>query len=63
LFYLYTDLISNLIGGCLLFLTNPFAEGDKIVMESLNLKSSRVLKFGWYNTVVLGDNEEVTVNN
>ena len=51
------DLLTNLIGGCLLFLTNPFAERDKITMT--NLDQSRVMRVGWYQTVVLGDNEEV----
>ena len=51
------DLLTNLIGGCLLFLTNPFTERDKITMS--NLEQSRILRVGWYQTVVIGDNEEV----
>jgi len=51
------DLLTNLVGGCILFLTNPFTERDKITMT--NLSQSRVLSVGWYQTVVCGDDEEV----
>lgn len=51
------DLLTNLVGGCLLFLTNSFAERDKITMT--NLDESRVLRIGWYQTVVRGNDEQV----
>ena len=45
------------MGGCLLIVSNPFAERDKISMS--NLEESRVLRVGWYQTVVLGNDEQV----
>ena len=50
--------MSNLVGGCLVFLTHPFEEGDKISMDKL--PASKVLKIGWHDTAVLGDDEEVS---
>jgi len=51
------DMVSNLVGGAIIFATNPFAEGDKISFT--NLETSRVSKIGWYQTVVCGDDEQV----
>ena len=39
------DLLTNLVGGCLLFVSNPFVERDKITMT--NLDESRVIRVGW----------------
>ncbi len=53
------DLLTNLVGGCLLFISNPFVEKEKITMT--NLEQSRILRVGWYRTVVLGDDEQVQI--
>ena len=50
------DLLENLVGGCLLYVSNPFIPGDKIKIT--NLESSRVLRIGWYQTIVVGDDEQ-----
>jgi len=51
------DMASNLVGGCIVFLTQPFVEGDKI--ETKDLKASKVKRIGFYQTTVLGDDEKV----
>ena len=51
------DLLTNLVGGCLVFLTNPFTENDKITMT--NLDQARIMQIGWYQTVVRGDDEQL----
>jgi hypothetical protein len=51
------DLASNLVGGCLVFVTQPFVEGDTIAFEKL--PPSKVAHIGWYQTTVVGDDEQV----
>jgi len=53
------DLASNLVGGCLVFVTQPFVEGDVIMSEKL--PPSKVAHIGWYQTVVVGDSDEQVV--
>lgn len=50
------DLASNLVGGCLVFVTQPFVEGDTIAFEKL--PPSKVAHIGWYQTTVVGDDEQ-----
>lgn len=45
------------MGGALLFLTTPFIEREKISLS--NLEESRVLRIGWYQTCVLGNDEQM----
>lgn len=51
------DVVSNLVGGCLVFLTDPFREGDKISFASGPI--SKVSTIGWYNTVMIGIDDQV----
>lgn len=51
------DLASNLVGGCLIFATRSFAEGDTISFGSV--PQSKVTKMGWYQTTVIGLDEQV----
>ena len=39
------DLVSNLVGGCLIFLTQPFSEGDKVAFK--DLPQSKITRIGW----------------
>jgi len=52
------DLAANLVGGCLVFLTQPFAEGDKVSFAKLSAKF-KVKSIGWYKTTVVSDDEQV----
>ena len=51
------DLLSNLVGGAMLFLTSPFIERDKISMTGLD--QCRIRRIGLYKTEVIGDDEQV----
>lgn len=55
------DLASNLVGGCLVFVTQPFVEGDVIMSDTL--PPSKVAHIGWYQTVVVGDSDEQVRSN
>jgi small-conductance mechanosensitive channel len=51
------DLVSNLVGGCLIFLTRPFGEG--VTISFGNIPESKVLRIGYYQTTVRGKDEQV----
>ena len=48
-------LVQNLIGGLIIFITNPFTVGEFVESAAINGRTGKAQSIGWVNVVVLTD--------